>query len=131
MGVPRSRLLGRVPAVTTVYHYDESGRITHTETTAEPEWTEEDISWHKAYLRWKAELCPGCGLSTVETTAMHDGDAVHVFTVPPPSRCHACDALIKAQEEDAKLPSKRPAARLWVVQQELTGPSIPVDPRPL
>lgn len=106
-----------MPKVTTVYHYDDD-RISHTETVAEAEWTEEDICWHKAYLRWRAELCPGCGLSLAETIAMHDGEPAHSYSVPDPARCYGCDALLKDRDERAKLKTVRPEALLRQVVQD-------------
>lgn len=102
MGVPRSKLLGRVPLVTTIYHRGETNHVTHSETTSEPEWTDEDVAWHMAYLRWKADQCPQCGLQLSETTEMRDGEPVRTYTVPHPFRCHACTAIARSQEQRAK-----------------------------
>ena len=107
-----------MPTVTTIYHHDEDGRITHTEAVSEPEWLEEDVAWHKAFLRWRAELCPGCSMSLVETTEMRDGEPVHSYHVPDPRRCQGCDARIKAQDEHAKKGTVRPDSLIWSVERE-------------
>lgn len=116
-GIPRSQLLGREPAEITIYEYDDDGRLTRSVTTREPRWTEEDIAWALAGIEEQADRCPKCSLPLSETTAMNDGEPVHVYKVPKPKRCHGCDARIKAQDEDAKMPSKRPDARMWVVEE--------------
>lgn len=114
-GIPRSQLLGREPAEITV-HEHEDGRLVRSITTREPRWTDEDIAWALAWMEEQADRCPCCGLPLSETTAMKDGEPAHVYTVPKPKRCYGCDALIEAQEEDAKMPSKREGARMWSVQ---------------
>lgn len=86
----------------TVYTYDEAGRLASAITTWEPEWLEEDVAWAKAYLRERADHCPGCGLPMTETMAMQDGEPVHTYLVRPPARCHACTALHKAQDKRAE-----------------------------
>ncbi|MFF4417097.1 hypothetical protein ACFYY8_31640 [Streptosporangium sp. NPDC001559] len=113
MGVPRSKLLGRVPAVVTVHHRDDQGRLTHSETTSEPEWLAEDVAWHMAYLRWKADQCPGCALQLSETTEMRDGEPVRSYTVPSPSRCQACTALARAQDKHSKMATEHEQALYW------------------
>lgn len=49
---------------------------------------------------------------------MRDGEPVHTYRVPPPRRCHACDARQKAQDEAAKKKMVRPEAALWFIEQE-------------
>jgi hypothetical protein len=110
MGVPRSKLLGRVPAVKTVYHRDRAGQVTHSETTSEPEWTDEDVAWHMAYLRWLADQCPGCRMQLSETSQMRDGEPVRSYTVPPPSRCYACTAVAREQDKRSKQKTAYPEA---------------------
>lgn len=88
-------------------------------TTWEPRWLEEDLAWARAYLRWRADQCPGCGLQMSDTTAMEDGGPANSYTVPPPARCHACDARIRAQEQHRKQGTvTRPEALLWPVVQD-------------
>ncbi|GHE47287.1 hypothetical protein GCM10017673_56410 [Streptosporangium violaceochromogenes] len=115
--MPRSEVLGRCAQATTEYVYDTDGRLARSVTTWEPRWLDEDLAWARAYLREKADGCPGCGLPMSETTAMQDGGPVHSYTVPPPARCHACDARIKAQDEHTKRGTKREQALLWHVQR--------------
>lgn len=84
----------------------------------DPEWLEEDYAEAAAYLRWKAGKCPGCQLDLVDTTAMRDGEPVHVYKVRPPRRCHGCDARIYEQEEHSKKGSYREQALIWQIEQE-------------
>lgn len=44
---------------------------------------------------------------------MVDGGPVNTYTVPPPARCYACDAVAKAQEKHDKLKVVHPEALLW------------------
>ncbi|MFB4280852.1 hypothetical protein ACBJ59_36570 [Nonomuraea sp. MTCD27] len=48
---------------------------------------------------------------------MRDGDPVHTYKVPPARRCHACDARIAAEDEDAKKKVIRPQALLRHIEQ--------------
>ncbi|MBG0828559.1 hypothetical protein HS041_12345 [Planomonospora sp. ID67723] len=48
---------------------------------------------------------------------MRDGDPVHVYEVPPPRRCHACDATIRAQDEHTKKGTIRERALMWIVKR--------------
>lgn len=115
--MPRSRLLGRQTRAVTTIHRDSDGKVVEIETVWDPDWLEEDYAWSAAYLRWLAGKCPGCRLDLVDTTAMHDGEPVHVYTVPPPRRCHGCDARQLAQDEHAKKKVVRPSALLWPIEQ--------------
>lgn len=116
--MPRSELLGRQVQASTEYTYDEGGRVVQAVTTWEPRWLDDDVAWARAYLREKADRCPGCRLPLSETTAMHDGDPVHVYKVPPPRRCHGCDARIKAQDEHSKKGTVREQALMWGLERE-------------
>lgn len=76
----------------------------------EPEWDAEQRAWMLALSEYRAGLCPGgCGYQMAETRGDANEDK---YTVPPPARCHACDALAAAQE-DFKNP--RPQAVMWHV----------------
>jgi len=87
-------------------------------TTREPEWTEEDVAWHTAYLREQNSRCPGpCGLPLDETTDMANGRPVHTYKVPAPARCQACDVLIQAQDAADKDKVKRPGALLRHIER--------------
>jgi hypothetical protein len=112
-------LLGRATVSRTVYHRDEAGQVTHSETTSDPEWTDEDVAWHKAFLRWQKDQCPGCGLQLSETTEMHDGEPVRSYTVPLPVRCHACTALAKAQDKHSKHKVAHPHALYWSATEDV------------
>lgn len=67
-GIPRSRLLGRVPGV------------------GEPEWTSADLIEVLAYQHWCDDVCPGCGIHPLQWP--------EASTDPPfdveASRCPAC-----------------------------------------
>jgi hypothetical protein len=109
-------VLGRSAAAVTEYHYDDDGRLTHTTTTWEPRWLEEDLAWARAYLALLNDRCPGgCGHYLSESAAMERGEPVHTFTVPTPTRCHACTARAKAQEKYSKMEVRHPDALLWGV----------------
>lgn len=110
-------MLGRQATSSTELLYDEEGRVARIVTTHEPRWLEEDLAWARAYLQWQAGRCPACRLDLADTTAMEGGEPAHSYAVPPPGRCHACDARIKAQEEHAKKGSQRPEALVWMVEQ--------------
>lgn len=118
MGVPRSKLLGREPATATVYHRNKGGQVTHSETTSEPAWTDEDVAWHMAYLRWKNDQCPVCRLQLAETTEMRDGEAVRSYTVPPPRRCHSCTAVGYAQDAHSKQKTEQAQALFWYAHED-------------
>ncbi len=51
-GIPRGAFLGRRRQSVTEYHYDDTGRLTHSVTTHDPEWSAEDSS---DALEWQAE----------------------------------------------------------------------------
>lgn len=90
------RFCGWEPAVETVYHYDEAGRVTHTTTEREPEWDEQERAWFLALARVEAEdLCPLCGRPRAVCQAAENEDR---FTVDPPTRCHATTAVVTAQD---------------------------------
>ncbi|MER5420327.1 hypothetical protein [Streptosporangium roseum] len=99
--------------MTTIYHRDGRDHVTHSETTSEPEWTDEDVAWHMAYLRWLADQCPGCRLQLSETTEMRDGEPVRSYTVPHPARCYSCTAIARAQEKHSKQKTEHPEALRW------------------
>ena len=97
--VPRSRLLGRQAQATTVYHYDDSGRLTHSVTTSEPEWLEDDYAWAVADLANQADLC-SCGQPLSETTKP-EAEGTYVASSV---RCHACTPLERERQDFAEAP---------------------------
>lgn len=89
---------------TTVYVYDDQGRVQRT-VTASP-WTDEDRALLLAYGKHKASRCPGCG--EPKSLAWHpDNDGY--YTVPDDLRvvCHGCTALAKVRAEGSS-PSSEP-----------------------
>lgn len=65
-----------------------------------------------ALSEYRASLCPcGCGFRSEETRG---GDKADLFTVPPPYRCYARDALVAAQDA---FTNPRQQAVLWQVQK--------------
>lgn len=98
---PRSIVLGRQARATTVYHYDEHGRLTHSETTWDPLWSDEDLDWAMAELAEAAGRCPDCQHPLSETTSP---DAEGEYVAPLPTRCHACTALEQRRAEYVQSP---------------------------
>lgn len=70
-----------------VHHYDDSGRLTHTEIRREPEWSDEDRGYAQALLMYEASLCHGCGHPISESH-----DPAHIYAVEE-DVCKACQAL--------------------------------------
>ncbi|MGI5161387.1 hypothetical protein [Microbispora sp. CA-102843] len=88
--VPRSRVLGRPARARTVYFYDEAtGRLTHSETTWESEWDEDDFDWAVGHMAEEADRCPGCHQPLSETTDPAAEGRYQASAL----RCHACTPL--------------------------------------
>lgn len=98
---PRSKVLGRQVQATTTHHYDEDGRLTHSTTVWEAEWTDEDLDWAMAEMAEAADRCPNCGHPLSETT---HPDAEGEYVAPLPTRCHACTPLEQRKEEYRESP---------------------------
>jgi len=96
--VPRSILLGRPLRATTIYHYDQVGRLTHSTTEWEPLWTDDDFAWALGKIAEDADRCTGCGQPLSETTRP---DAEGAYEALLPIRCHACTPLERRREEYA------------------------------
>lgn len=112
MGISLRRFDGWEPAEETTYEYDGDGRLVRSVTTRETEWTEEEQDWMLALSEYRASLCPcGCGHPLRETAAQ---EGTHEWTVPPPVRCLARDALSIAQNTAQR---DRPEALLWRVER--------------
>ncbi len=85
----------------TFYEYDDDGRI--TASWAESEWDDEQRGFMLGLSEYQASRCPcGCGHAARDTTAQ-EGTATR-FTVGPPVRCLARDALLMAQDQYSKTP---------------------------
>lgn len=106
---------GREPVETTVYEYDEAGRLVRSVTTREPEWTEQDTAEILALVEYRAMLCPcGCGFLTEETTSHEAGGPQ--FEAHR-TLCRARRELVEQQTAHAKSKGDHgdpiAAARLW------------------
>lgn len=96
----------------TTYEYGKKGRVVRTVSVREPEWDDEQRGWMLALSEYRASLCPcGCGYLSDETRGAANEDR---FTVPPPYRCYARDAMVEAQEA---FKNPRPQAVLWTAQR--------------
>ena len=91
-GVSPRRYAGGEPA--TIYHYDEQGRLTHTQP--EPEWDEWDQALVDELALWQTGIHQACGH---HETALADPDVIPVAGY---SVCKACQALQAAQQQQAR-----------------------------
>lgn len=64
-------------------------------------WTPEDTVLAMALIHIEDDTCSGCGLPLSESTADgHNADTGEAtYTVPPPTRCHACTAIADAASD--------------------------------
>jgi hypothetical protein len=87
---------------TTVYEYDQAGRVVRT-VTRSTDWLEEDTIAAIELENYEADTCQGCGGQRSETTISENEFAYTTGTVV---RCHQCTAADIAQEQldAAKLP---------------------------
>lgn len=99
----------------TEYSYDEDGRLVSSITTREPEWTEEDLAWARAWQDEQNDKCPRCRLPLSETTAMANGRPVHSYVADEPARCYGCDAIARLRESGEK--RLRPDALLDIARR--------------
>lgn len=103
LGISHRRLSGWEPATTTIYEYDEQGRMVRSVSVPESEWDDDQRALMIALQLYRDSLCPSCGLPLEETRdPLHDRDnpeATHVYVVTGHRRCHACTALMASDEE--------------------------------
>jgi YD repeat-containing protein len=89
------RFLGWEPARTTVYEYNDAGRVVRATTTVEPEWSAEDREMADALAEYEAGLCNGCRDELRRTT---DPENEGRYIAKPAIRCHRCTASLEAQD---------------------------------
>ena len=87
------RFDGWEPTEVHTPEYDEAGRVVRTVVTREAEWDPEEQALMLALHLYEAQLGP-CGHYLPESTA---ADAEERYSVPEPSRCHACTAVAAAR----------------------------------
>lgn len=111
LGISYKRLLGWEP--TTVYEYDEAGRM--VTSRPEVEWDDTEREWMLALAEWEAtEVCPMCGWPKDVCQARESENALEV---PPPTRCHVVTAIRRAQEARQSGPAaKHDDALIWGAQ---------------
>ncbi|MGW8565653.1 hypothetical protein [Isoptericola sp. NPDC055881] len=96
LGVSYKRFLGWEP--TTVYEYDDAGRM--VTSWPEVEWDDTEREWMLALAEWEAsEVCPLCGWPKDVCQAR---EAEFGIDVPPPVRCHVTTAIRIAQKARAE-----------------------------
>jgi hypothetical protein len=103
-GISPKRLLGWEPRRTTIYEYDDLGRVARATTTVDVEWDGEQRGLVFALQDYEAELCPGCRQPLEETTAAENE---YRYMPGPAIRCHRCTATEQASKayEDSPAPS--------------------------
>jgi YD repeat-containing protein len=110
-GVSPRRFLGWEPGQTTVYEYDDLGRVARATTTTEPEWDSEQRRAVLDLLALEAGQCPGGKHQLSETTLPENEDA---YVAGPAVRCHYCTASDRAAKAYEDSPS--PQALLIPIQ---------------
>jgi hypothetical protein len=78
-------------------------------------WGEKDVLLAMALTVHEDGLCRGCGHPVEECTSPaadpDNRESTHTYLVGPPTRCHACTALAKAEDAHRNPgPDTRPAA---------------------
>lgn len=110
LGISYKRFLGWEP--TTVYEYDDSGRM--VSSRPEAEWDDAERAWMLALDTWKTDrVCPLCGLAREVCQAPETEFALDVGL---PTRCHVTTAIRRAQAARAKHPGEHDDALLWSAQ---------------
>ncbi|MGW1057627.1 hypothetical protein [Micromonospora rubida] len=105
---------------TTVYEYDEQGRLVRS--TPEPEWTDQQLALMLALDEYEASLCRRCGHLLEETTRPeHDynnplATAVYMPAPGMPMQCHCCAALERSEQQTNAQNPQHPGAILHAVQ---------------
>jgi endogenous inhibitor of DNA gyrase (YacG/DUF329 family) len=77
----------------TVYHYDDTGRMSHSVTEFDADFTEADVAAALEWLDEQAVKCPGCGHPRDETMAE---DAFERYDAEP-LVCHRCAAIDRSR----------------------------------
>lgn len=114
LGIPPSKLDGRVPAETHRHIYSPRGRLVRTEVVREPEWTDQDRAEAIALDAYHRQMCPcGCGHRAKDTLSP---EATGRQFVASRTVCRARLALLEAQEAATTAQTRHPGARLWSVE---------------
>jgi len=103
-GISPKRLLGWEPKQTTVYEYDDLGRVVCTTTTVDVEWDGDQRGLVFALQDYEEDCCPGGKHLLAETTLAENEDC---YVAGPAVRCHFCTATEQASKayEDSPAPS--------------------------
>ena len=103
-GVSWRRFCGWEPARTTIYEYDDAGRLVRSITRVESEWDDLDRQAALTLAEFEADLCPGCRRPMAETTSP---DHEFSYRAGHAIRCHRCTATARASEayEDSPVSS--------------------------
>lgn len=108
LGISYKRFQGWEP--TTVYVYDEAGRMISSQP--EVEWDQTEQDWMLAYEAWERdEVCPLCGWPKDVCQAR---ETETLLEVPLPTRCHVTTAIKRAQDgRSSQGGTKHDDALLW------------------
>jgi hypothetical protein len=109
------RFDGWEPEQTTVYEYDDAGRLVRAVTTSEPAWDEQSQAEMLALAEYRAMVHDACGGYLPDTTA---ADADEAYRAEKPVRCHLCTARAQAHAAYMEAPSPHPEALLWPVRRK-------------
>lgn len=101
-GVSWRRFHGWEPARTTVYEYDDAGRLVRSVTTVEPEWDGPERRAAMALLVFESGLCPGCRQPLAETTRP---EREFAYKAGQAIRCHRCTAMEQAHAKYENAPA--------------------------
>jgi hypothetical protein len=108
LGISYKRFQGWEP--TTVYEYDEAGRM--VSSRPEVEWDQTEQDWMLAYEAWgRDEVCHLCGWPKEICQAR---ETETMLVVDPPTRCHVTTSIKRAQDARAQQGGgKHDDALLW------------------
>lgn len=123
LGVSYKRFQGWEP--TTVYTYDDAGRMVSSQP--EVEWDDTERAWMLALQTWRdTELCTLCGWPK---DACHDPQAEWNLEATLPIRCHVTTKIKQAQADRAG--GKYDDALIWGAQYRSQSPSRSMQSSPV